>query len=285
MAPPDRRYYFRVSDFVGEVITDDEGFLADVRRLYYEQAEPTLNPHVSFRISVDRSLNLNKIHTIKGIRGLELTLITAFYPSLLPALDHHTNRVLIKTLQPYCLIQGGFTAFQGKGLLLVGGPETGRPLLVRALTERGWTYYGDGMVILNMPGREAFHFPKSIALQRPANPLTRFREGEKTFRDPERTSAFYVLPDNRAQTWREVHPVHSIAFTSRQDGDGPELKAVSRADALLRLMENAYDQGDDDGLRFAYLAGLVRETDCFRVNIKGLKKTTDLIIGRIAASI
>ena len=274
--------YFRVLNFIGEVISNDKEFISEFRYLYYKENEPVSNPHASYKVYIDRHLGLNKIHSITGPRKDEFLLITAFYPSILPALEQSINKLVIQKLDTYCLVESGFITYDGLGLLIVGGYETGRNLLIKTLVERGCIYYGDAISILDMPRYEAIHFPKSIAVESLSNKFTKFRGRNPAFRERNRTSSYYVLPAERAKTIKACHRIDFVFFPKKASGS-PALTYVTPADALMRLMESTFDRRQNSEKQFDYLAGLVRKVQSFCISIKGLKKTTDLIFQQLRA--
>ena len=95
------------------------------------------------------------------------------------------------------------------------------------------------------------------------------------------TCARYVLPSKRAQTGEKAHRIDFVLFPNKDASGDPVLKSIDREGTLMRLMENTFNQGQNGEKLFEYLAGLARETQGFCVNIRGLKKTTDLIFRRV----
>lgn len=279
----DRTLRFRVGAFAGELRSNDERFLADFGRVFYHRGEPEGPPDLCYRVAVDRTLGPSKRHSVIDADSRELVLVTARYPSIFPTLEQRIDQKVVAAHERHCPLVGAFVAWGAKGLLIVGDFDSGRSLLVKALTARGCVYFGDGLAILLMPRREALHVPKGLALPRASNALTDFRRRGLLFRQRDSASVRYVLPERLGELAAAPGPgIDALLFTARRPGGRAQVEPLGRAEALARLMAHTFASARYGARRFAYLADLVRAVPAYSVRIKGLKQTTDRIFEELA---
>lgn len=285
---------FRVAEFAGTVSSNDAKFIDDFRRLFYQRAQPHARPDVSYRVVVDRRFSLEKRHSVvAGADEEEIVVITAFYPSILIALEHHICRRIVATLSSHCLLEGSFLSFDGRGLLIAGDREAPTGRLLQVLVDQGCSYFGHGLAILERQTQRVIPFPKSISIRRPAHPLTDFRRREINFRNRERVTMRYIPPPPAARPEGDEHrQVDSIVFLRSAAGREPVVSAVGKADALERLVALGLGGPSSAAADFSLLADIVGRSGACEVQVGSIKATSRLIlevargaeIGRLAAS-
>ncbi len=285
---------FRVAEFTGTVSSNDAEFINDFHRLFYQRAEPVARPDASYRVFVDRRFSLEKRHSVAaGADQDEIVVITAFYPSILAALEHHICRRIVATLSSHCLLEASFLSCDGRGLLIAGDRELPTGRLLQVLVERGCGYFGHGLAILDRQTRRVIPFPKSISIRRPAHPVTDFRRQEITFRNRERVVMRHIPPPPAARReGDEQRRVDSIVFLRPADGREPMVSPVGKADALERLVAHGLGGPASAAADFSLLADIAGRSSACEVHVGGIAATSRLILelargteaGRLAAS-
>jgi hypothetical protein len=230
---------------------------------------------VVYKASVDRRFLPTRRHALSvGPDFLQIVLVTAFYPSLLPALEGDVFRRLLSRERGFHPLRGGCVASGGRGILIAGDLDSGRGLLVRALVDSGCEYLADALALLTRPEHLILPFAKSIAIKRSHHPLaSRARDGAP-FRELDRTAIRYLPPPALAA---EPRPVGIILFPRQDSSAPPEVVPLSRADALIRLMANSYHTAETVAAAFAALSAVTARARAFTVNVHGVKRTADLI--------
>jgi len=273
---------FRLPGLSATVLTNDAAFAADCGNLFFAPAEPGDEPEVVYKASVDRRFLPTRRHALSvGPGFLQIVVVTAFYPALLPALEGDILRRLLSRERGFHPLRSGCVAYGGRGILVAGDFDSGRGPLVRALVDRGCEYLADALAPLTRPEHRILPFAKSIAVKRSHHPLaSRARDGAP-FRELDRTAIRYLPPPALAV---EPRPVEIILFPRQDSSAPPEVVPLSRADALIRLMENSYHTEETASAAFADLSAVTAGARAFTVNIHGMKRTTDLIFGEALRS-
>lgn len=70
-----------------------------------------------------------------------------------------------------CAAHGALVARDGRGVLLLGGGETGKSTLACALWRRGWALLGDDMAVLGLADGCAWAGPRRVSLRAPSRGL------------------------------------------------------------------------------------------------------------------
>jgi hypothetical protein len=271
---------FRVAELTGTVRSNDARFIDDFRRLFYQRARPSARPDASYRVFVDRRFSLEKRHTVTtGDDPEEIVVITAFYPSILAALEHHICRRIVATLSSYCLLEASCLSCDGRGLLIAGSREVPIGRLLQVLVERGCVFFGHGLAILDRTTQRVIPFPKGISLTRPAHPLTDHRRQEATFRDRERVAIRYIPPPPAARPQDgEQRQIDSVVFVRSAAGREPQASPVGKAESLERLMALGLGGPASAAADFGLLADLVDRSSSCEVGVGSISATSRLLL-------
>jgi len=267
---------FRLPGLSATVLTNDAAFAAECGSVFFAPSAPGDEPEVVYNASVDRRFLPTRRHALSvGPDFLQIVMVTAFYPSLLPALEGDVLRRLLSRERGFHPLRGGCVAAGGRGILIAGDLDSGRGLLVRALVERGCEYLADALVPLTRAEHLALPFAKSIAVKRSHHPLaSRARDGAP-FRELDRTAIRYLPPPPLAASPR---PVEILLFPRQDASAPPEVVPLGRADALIRLMANSYHTAETAAAAFATLSAVTAGARGFAVNLHGVTRTADLIL-------
>src|ERR1700754_4399102 len=161
--------WFQVAPLRGRLTTNDPKFFQEFQNTFFERAPARGPAHVSYAVHVDREFALTKKHSVT--RNGELLLVTAFYPSLLSAIDRDVSETLLRSFPRYRFVRAGMVALNGQGTLFLSESGSDSAWLIKALVDRGAQLLSDAMTILDYPRRSAIPYPKAIALNHPAHPL------------------------------------------------------------------------------------------------------------------
>lgn len=280
--------WFRIDELVGVVHSADLPFLDSFRRLYYEPADPRADPFASYLVHVDRRLAPTKRHSIaRGPDFQQLVLVTAFYPSLLAALEQDINRRVVSTLRHRCLLRAGAVASGGRGIVVAGDYESGRNHLVQALVARGCQYFGDAVVILRRPDLRLLPFPKSLGQRRAATPLAAFGREDAPFRQRGKMTARFLPPPSPGLRPDSAGPEVDLVLFPRlaEDAARPRLTPVSPATAAMLLAGNLLRHEAGLAGTFQDISRLAAAAESYEIEVGTGKPTTDLLFERLLPAV
>jgi hypothetical protein len=137
--------------------------------------------------------------------GATRVIHSADREAVLDALDS-TLRIGVADLSPTRLfVHAGVVAYRGEAILVAGGTLAGKTTLVRALLERGATYYSDDAALIDDDGR-VHPFAKPLAVRE--TPESRQRSvtaeslGAVVGREPLRAGVVAVTRYREGALWR-----------------------------------------------------------------------------------
>lgn len=143
------------------------------------------------------------------------------------------------------LIHAFAAAYNGQGILLVGGIGAGKTTTGMSLLNAGWRLLSNDSPILNESG-EVLQYPGVLA----GYPDTFMRfETTRGVVSPEGDPAQKIcVPPTQfwPGVWQESAPVRAILFPRIEGRTDHALEPLSAPDALRRLLPNAVEQWDRD---------------------------------------
>jgi hypothetical protein len=193
----------------------------------------------------------------------------------LPMFEWILNWCVFTRPNTYLLLHSAVIERGGDGLLLSGTAGAGKSTLTTALVFRGWRLLSDEVAMIP-PGRRALlPLPRPIGLKNASIEIVR-REcasavlGPST-EDTRKGTVAHVKPPTESVA-RADEPARPrwIVFPRFEAGVTAEVRPVSRADALLRLGDQAFNYSMLGAVGFDALATVVEDCTCFDVRFGNL---------------
>jgi HprK-related kinase A len=188
----------------------------------------------------------------------------------LPMLEWALNWCVFSRPNQYLLLHAAVVESGGAALILPGQPGAGKSTLAAALVARGWRLFSDEVAMI-LPGtREIWPLPRPIGLKDtsiavirqdwpaatigPATPGT--RKGTVAHVRPS--------PESLARA-DEPAPPQWMVFPRFEVGAVPTVTRISRADALLRVGDEAFNYSLMGLTGFRTLSTIIEGCECFDV--------------------
>jgi hypothetical protein len=204
--------------------------------------------------------------------------------------EYRAVSVLIRT--DVVSLHAALVSRDGRGVLIVGAPESGKSTLATALWRRGYTFFGDDTVVIDAARVRASSVPRRVALRRSSRSLlggdwwARALAGEGS--DP--TAEGLVFHPREFDAGRPPADVKvSIClFLNRVAGEAGVPRRMSEAAATLALLpySNLALRLDAGAViaRLAPFADGVRSYDLLRADLPAMCGVVDRLLDEDVAS-
>lgn len=206
----------------------------------------------------------------------------AAVPSSAKAIDYllwHVNRQVIERTGDLVLIHAGAVAGRGGGIVLPAPSGSGKSTIVAGLIRSGMSYLTDEAAAID-PTTGALHpYPKPLSLDQGS--LRALADLDPPFddavvppgSDESHVPAVRLRADSLASTCSPafvIAPCFSPGATNR-------IVPVSRAQALVLLVESSFNLASFGPSAFLALAQVVRQSACYRLEFSDLARACALV--------
>jgi hypothetical protein len=200
------------------------------------------------------------------------------------ALDYlvwHVNQRVVEASGRRLLVHAGAVEHDRRIAIVPAESGGGKSTLVAALVRAGFGYATDETVAVERDTLLVEGYRRALALKRGSWPLfPGVDDGalpSATYATPSRYAPASVL-GGRDQ--REAAPARWLLVPVRGDGAGPALTPILRADALVLLVEQAFNfERFERGL--SVLGEIVRGCDCYRVDVSDLDRACGAVLALV----
>jgi HprK-related kinase A len=174
----------------------------------------------------------------------------------------------------YLIVHAAVLERNGKALVLPAPPGSGKSTLCAGLVARGWRLLSDELALLELTGDRLIPVPRPISLKNASiATIARFwPEGvmSPVVHDTIKGSVAYVRPPAPSVQRANRHAAPGwIVLPQYVKGAPTELAALSRCEAFIRLVDNAFNYNVHGRAGFDALAELVAASRCFRFSYGG----------------
>ncbi|MEO7190120.1 MAG: HprK-related kinase A [Vicinamibacterales bacterium] len=193
----------------------------------------------------------------------------------LPMFEWVMNWCVFTRPNQYLLLHSAVVETGGLGLVLSGDPGAGKSTLAAALVSRGWRLFSDEVGMIRPGSRQLLALPRPIGLKNDSIDLIRSDWPLATIGPStpgtRKGIVAHVRPpaDSVARADQPATP-RWIVFPRFEAGATPEVRRVSRAEALLRLGEQAFNYSMLGDAGFRTLCDVVDGCDCYQIRFGSL---------------
>lgn len=180
----------------------------------------------------------------------------------------------------HLLIHAGAVACGGVACLLPGSSGSGKTTLTVGLLAAGFAYLSDEIAAISLATGRLEPFAKSLTIKAGSRRLlaAQFHElqSDSAGLRAEGEQVWYLRPPSNA--WPSVPlPVRYIVFPRYIPGSPTSLTAISRSEALPRLLAQAFIGPAGDGESVACAVELLQHTDCYALTTGDLAASVSLM--------
>ena len=189
----------------------------------------------------------------------------------------------VERMEDHVALHAAAAAWDRRGIIFPGQPDSGKTTLVAGLTQVGFAYLSDEAALID-PHTGLLHpFPRALAMDaRSVDAIPGLRRKLPPDHDQFMRSRYHVPPDDLrpGAVGRPCRVKYVIAPKYEAGGD-TELEPMSRAEALMTLAENSFNFVRFGSLAVDSLRGTLEGVKCYRLRIgsleDGIRKVLDVV--------
>ena len=206
----------------------------------------------------------------------------------LPMFEWAINWCVFTRPNQYLLLHAAVVERGGRALVLSGRPGAGKSTLTAGLILRGWRLLSDEVTMIPVGGRDALPVPRPVSLKDGAIDLVRALSpaavlGPAAKGTKKGTVAHLRPPTDSVRRADEPALPAWVVFPKFAAGSASELRPVSRAQALLRAGDEAFNYSMLGSSGFETLANAIDGCTCFNLPFGDLHEALALLDGLTAA--
>lgn len=185
-----------------------------------------------------------------------------------PMIEWTMNVCVFQRPHQYFMVHAGVVANQGRAAILPGRAGSGKSTLSAALVQNGWRLLSDEVALIRPSDGMLQPVPRPISLkQESIDTIRRLAPGAVLGPEWPGTSKGTVAhllppPESVARAAETAEP-HWLIFPAFDKGSATTLEPVTKATALMRTADNAFNYSVLGRQGFEMLAGLIDRCECF----------------------
>lgn len=212
--------------------------------------------------------------------GGDLVVQSPVPPRVLEYLLWHVNRQVVACAGDLVPIHAAAAAIDGGALLLAGPAGSGKSTLVAGLVRRGFAYLTDEVAAIDPLSLLVRPFPRPLSIEAGSQGVLADLEPVV---DPDAarylSGTWHVNPHSirAGDTVSPPAPVRWVMFPRYQRGAPTELVPLGRAEALIALLDNCFDNGSEGARRLITVGQALAEARCWRLVTGDLDEACELV--------
>lgn len=191
----------------------------------------------------------------------------------------------VELMENHVALHAAAAAWDRRGIIFPGQPDSGKTTLVAGLTQVGFAYLSDEAALID-PHTGLLHpFPRALAMDaRSVDAIPGLRRKLPPDHDQFMRLRYHVPPDDLrpGAVGRPCRVKYVIAPKYEAGGD-TALEPMTRAEALMTLAQNSFNFVRFGSLAVDSLRGALEGVMCYRLRIgsleDGIRKVLDVVGG------
>ncbi len=264
--------------------------VADGLGLHYAGHEsPDESTFADFHVSVERPRTLRRWFKPQVVFGFDGT--SPFTPlpgdQGFPMLEWGMNWCISSHLHRYLILHAAVVERNGRALILPAPPGSGKSTLCAGLVWRGWRLLSDELTLIDPITGTLAPVPRPVSLKNKSIDVIRAFAPQAQFGAVVRETikgevAHFRPPAEAVNRWRETALPAWVVLPRYVAGAPTRLTPLSRGQALMALVDNAFNYHVHGAAGFTALADLVDRSQAFNFSYSQLDEATALF-ERLAA--
>lgn len=201
---------------------------------------------------------------------------------VLPHLEWCFNWCVFTRPNQYLILHSAVVERGGRALIISGKPGAGKSTLCAGLMFRGWRLLSDEVALIRPGIGNVTPVPRPVGLKDESIDVIRRFEpaavlGPSCPGTRKGTVAHLRPPADSVERGEEPALPAWMFFLSFEPGASAELTAVSKAETLVRVAENAFNYSVLGADGFETLADVIESSDCYELRYRDLDEAIQLI--------
>lgn len=196
-------------------------------------------------------------------------------PLSLPMFEWALNWCVFTRPHQYLILHAAVIERGGYGLILPGQPGAGKSTLCAGLSLRGWRLLSDEVAVMRPPSIQLIPVPRPIGLKEGSIDVIKAFEPGVIMGPPtpgtRKGTVAHIQVDADAVERGQVNATPRLIVFPRWQKDAPlALEPYSKAQALLRIGQDAFNYSVLGATGFETLAALVDAVDCYTLTYSSM---------------
>lgn len=266
------------------VRSEMEALQIGVRKLYHEHEVVDSGGFVDFDVSIESPRSVRRWLRPQAHFRLDGRLPFNPLPAdqAFPMMEWGLNWCISSHLHRYLMIHSAVVARGAGAILLPAPPGSGKSTLCAALNHSGWRVLSDELAIIDPLDLNLVPVPRPVSLKNASIDVIRQFAPEAVFgpviHDTSKGTVAHVRPTVESILRQdEKSPARWIVFPKFEKGATTRLETLSRARALVRLVDNSFNFPVYGRKGFELLAEMVRKCDCYELTFGSLEEALPLL--------
>lgn len=198
-----------------------------------------------------------------------------------PMLEWGLNWCISQHCHQYLIVHAAVVERDGLALILPAPPGSGKSTLCAGLVHRGWRLLSDELAMFDPRTLRLVPVPRPVSLKNASIDIIGRFAPEAAFspavKDTLKGTVAHFRPPASAVERADEHPLPGWVVMPRwQAGAATQLRPLTRARTLMRLVENAFNYNVHGAAGFETLAAVVDRCDGFEFTYSDLEDAAAL---------
>ncbi len=280
---------FRIGVVPVTIRSDDEGAFRAFCDLYHEMRLEEPAPE-SIDVRVRRTRNGKSLRRRYEVWADGARRFAVWdRRSILPHMEWSINWHIMLYLPRYYQVHASALEVGGAGVIFPAAPQSGKSTLAAGMVQRGARYLSDEFALIDPETLELAAYPKALCIKEGSFSALE-ATGVKMATLPvylkgKKGAVRFIRPDFLSTSATTPRPcrVGHIMFCRYRPGATPEVRSISRADALLRLARQSFNFVKFRSAGVNLMADVVRSAECYELTSGDLGRTCDLVLRTVGA--
>jgi HprK-related kinase A len=185
-----------------------------------------------------------------------------------PMLEWGLNWCISAHCHQYLIFHAAVVERSGRALILPAPPGSGKSTLCAGLINRGWRLLSDELTLLDIASSRVVPVPRPVSLKNASIDVIRAYAPAAvigpTVRDTTKGSVAHMrVPSDSVRRASETARPGWVVLPRYQAGAAARLTALSKARALIQLVDNAFNYSAHGREGFEFLAQFVDRCGCY----------------------
>lgn len=198
-----------------------------------------------------------------------------------PMFEWGLNWCVAQRAHQYLIIHAAVLERGGRAVILPAPPGSGKSTLCAALAHRGWRLLSDEMALIRLDDGMVLPQPRPVSLKNASIDVMRGYLDQPVFSPPvadtgKGTVAHLLAPADSVARSAEMARPAWVIFPKYKAGAPSALEPMAKAQAFMRVAENAFNYSVQAARGFDALARVIGSVSCYRYTYSVLDEAMDV---------
>ena len=271
----------RTGPVVSAVETDIASIAKAISLLYVHHTVEAADAFVDFRVQVAPPSGLRRLirpQVYFHLDGARSSFNPLPYDQAFPMLEWGLNWCVTSHFHRFLIVHAGVVARDDRALILPAPPGSGKSTLCAALMLRGWRLLSDELALIDPVDKSICPIPRPVSLKNESIAIVQQWSADavtsSAVHDTIKGTVAHLRPTKASVASSNPARPAFLVFPKYRAGSRAQMIAISKADAFMRLVDNAFNYDTHGRRGFDTLADLIEASACYEFSYASLDEAT-----------